>query len=213
MRLHSNTLQELELPKYFPADFFMFFITEFKQLKTLSNLGEDAIPQDSSFYQQLAVNTSVTNLKVKSMTWHCDHSLSNSLTKLPNIERIQLLDFNRHLTAGLHSQSLESLTIINVYYLIDWEAFSHNNPRIKELSIGYVEMEESLDMQAITLNLKELRKDSNLSCDEKFFVMIRQNCPDLKSLKLNKKSLKVDISTVLDIPGLIFRDYPSRYHY
>lgn len=199
VKLHKGTLEELELVRRFPNIFFKFIFTEFKQLKSLS-LSSGSIPQDPSFYEQLPVNTNVIILK---LFWEVDEGLLKKLlSRFPNIEKLTVFRCFRSALESLHIEALGGS--------INWGAFTKNNPGIKELSIGRG-ISTKFGLNTITKNLKQLRKltvkDSNLSCDEKFFDTIRKNCHEMKSLELNTKSLKVDNASVADIPGLRFRDY------
>lgn len=206
-----------------------------KSLKISISTHYHTFPQESSFYEQFSLNTSVTSLNIRNLHWNAnDLALKDFLNRFPNIEELTYDWFRRSIVAyiaetmtklkevtvglfnspefdGLKFHALESLHIEALGGSINWATFTKDNPGIKELSFGRLYWPEYLDLQAITKNLKELRKltieSSDLNCDEKFFEMIRKNCHELKFLNLNANSLKVDIASVADIPGLRFQDY------
>lgn len=234
MRMHTNTLEELVLHRHFPAFFFEFVFNEFKQLRALS-LMEHVMPRDSSFYHRLEANTSVISLKLGNPYWDENKCAFKSLIDhLPNIVKMELVEwcqrsiithiaqyleklkeitiksFNGRIFERLNFHALECLHIDVLSGPVNWTIFTRNNPTIKNLSIKLIDKRNYLDIQAVTQNLKLHKltiEDGEFCCDENFFDVIRRNCKDLKCLELNAKGLKVDISSVADISGLIFHDY------
>lgn len=234
MRMHTNTLEELVLHRHFPTFFFEFVFTEFKQLRVLS-LMEHVMPRDSSFYRRLEANTSVTSLKLSNPYWDDNKSAFKSLVDhLPNIEKMELVEwcqrsivthiaqnleklkeitiksFNGRIFERLNFRALECLRIEVLSGPVNWTTFTRNNPTIKDLSIKLIDKQNFLDIQAVTQHLKLHKltiEDGEFCCDKIFFDIIRKNCKELKCLELNAKGLKVDISSVADISGLIFHDY------
>lgn len=130
-----------------------------------------------------------------------------------NMKQLKVLDLDRlepNTFHGVRFAALKSLRIRQLDCRVNWVALAMINPAIRNVWIGNAKEEINLGVYALLRNFKlhKLTIESyNLNCNETFFEGIRKNCPDLHLLHLNERSLRVNISTVTDIPGLQFRQF------
>lgn len=117
--------------------------------------------------------------------------------KFPHLETLHI---------GRIHHPIDWLDVFDVFNnVIDWIAFTSNNPNITELHIKSVNP-TMFNIKAITKNLKlrELRIGTKICADKKFFHAIRENCNHLEMLCIPRDSLKVKVSKITDIRALHF---------
>lgn len=123
MKLHAESLEELEMGWHF-REFFDLIFTDCKQLKTLSllNTSPHQIPQLKSVYERLPVNKSVTRLNIiGSINWGNDVFPWNELVNLlPSIENVLIIGYCNNALLQHIVQSCKKIKIITV-------AFYHGN--------------------------------------------------------------------------------------
>lgn len=234
MKLHKDSLTELELGGNFPSFFYEFVFANLKKVKALGFISAHILG-DTSFYNRLETMRNVTQLHLifQNVTNEKAAAFKTLLERLPNVESITpSLDFcSDVLTLQQYADILRKLKILPVNNIPDelreirfqalnsislknfsgdnLDTFIRHNRGITEITIS--EVNEPFDIAAVSeqLNLRELTIECEINCDENFFDVIRRNCSQLKLLRLNKKSLKADISSVVDIPTLWFGDFPD----
>lgn len=234
MKLHEVSLTELELGGYFPSFFYEFVFANLKKVKALGFISAHIL-KDTGFYNSLETMRNVTQLHLifPNVTNEKAAAFKTLLERLPNVESITpSLDFcSDVLTLQQYADTLRKLKTLPVNDIpnelreVRFQAlnsislknfsgenldnFIRHNRGITKISISEVKEPFNIAAVAENLNLRELTIECEINCDENFFDVIRRNCSQLKLLRLNKKSLKVDISSVVDIPGLWFCDFPD----
>lgn len=224
MKIHSKTIEELDLGRQFPDFVYEFVFAKLKNLKTL-RLRVNEIPWEADFYDRLEENKSVTKL-----TLHNGKVSSEFFKRLPNIENLNLLHtsgpelqvISTHLPKlkelsinsfneieTLQFPALVSLNIQNFFNPADWKTFTQLNSGITSLAIESNTFLDYTDLDNITQNLKKLRTlsiECEIDGDKKFFDVIRKNCKELKTVDINKENLEIRIDQVADIRGLRLRE-------
>lgn len=234
MKQQEGTLEELELCSTLPNNFYES-ILKLRNLKTLL-LPVDRIPQVPVGWMRSSGSVTKLRLNILVRVGSALAARA-FVRYLPNIKTLQLeapfdsllvkyvADNMKHLATldlgeadgntfcEARFSTLKTLRIRKLEGPVDWGVFAQHNLGITELWIGEVGDPSYLDVANIAAITRNFRisnftiESSYLVCNSDFFAIIRQNCPGLKSLDVNERSLKVDISTVADIPGLRFRQY------
>lgn len=193
VKLHKETLEELNSNRIVSGDFTDMIFRDFRQLKTLG-LTKRSILQRPNFYERLAVNTSIITLKLNNdCSQICDDTndiykgfLKGFVDHLPNIQNLSLIGkwekfeveifaenlrnlkaievthFDEATVNGVKFHSLQTLRIKSLIDPVNWDAFTKDNPEIKDLSINLISLADAAgfyhrDLPAITENLA-LRK-------------------------------------------------------
>lgn len=228
MKIHSGTLEELELGREFSESIYEFVFAKMKKLKSLRLMAE-TLPTNQDFYNRLEENSNVTSLTFTD-TGVVFSPLSMFFQRLPNLENLELKDYrqketlksiatdlkqltclaisNFDLIQDLQFQSLKTLIVQPFYRQVDWDGFTKANPDISELKIQSESYITNQNIEKITKNLTKLQHltiECKIDGNVKFFDVIRKNCSGLKTLNMNQYSLRVNISQIANIRGLCFR--------
>lgn len=232
MKWHAKSLEGLYLGRGFPHYFFEFVFGHFKKLTTLS-LMQSSVYCDPGFGErleelngvidlQITVDRETYNLTFDGMKMLVQHlpnvqklsirgATNNSIIKqiaenMKKLNNLAVTQFNGKSFYGVKFQALQSLRILNVTDLVEGNTLTKANAGIVDLSILRVYRHE-LDVKTITQNLKLCKLvigDGKISCDGKFFEVIRKVHPELGILDCHADAKQVDIVNLADIHGLRF---------
>lgn len=215
MLLHAGTLEVLELSSYMPDEVFELMFSKFKKLRSLS-VSLSAIPDELNYNDQLENNESVTTLVLHGEDFN-QETVEDFFQHLPNVENLIVNDAQTEILelAAKHFIGIKHLKIDGFY-----EPRQHF-PDLRTLHVtafgdslfGYmINPLETIDNSTRNTNLQELTIGFPVNGDEKFFEVIRRNCPKLKMLSIHKDSLRIDSSEAAGIKALrLHDDKPPRF--
>lgn len=138
------------------------------------------------------------NVEGLTLLEYCDNktllAMAHSLNKLKSLVT---LCFNEDIIHGVQLPNLISLSIQQLDYKVDWNEFTKAHSRLTELTVEQVFDAAFLnvdDIRNITTNvqLQTLRLGLDVAADDRFFEILRKNCPNLKTLDLHKSSVSND---------------------
>lgn len=237
LELQSKSIEILEMKWGCPDDIFELVFAKFKKLKTL-NFCFGFSMKGLSFYDRLAVNTSVTTLTI------CDSSKSSIkhiFKLLPNIENLVLLGITKLATLEAVAKNLKKLKTLRiggyranlfinqVNFLsletlfigsVDCNFDSMQNlmaPGLKHLFISKVRgsSNEFLNIEKLLrkFKLESLTIKAAIYANKDFFEVIRQYGSSLTSLSLNKRSVVSDGTNRIQMSELTDKDIRGlRFH-
>lgn len=226
LKLHAETLKELEFGYEIPSSIYEFVFTKMANLTTLW-LRVSEMPDDEYVYERLTKNLSITTVVlcgVNNSTENVLRLLPNFFEKLPNIHNLTFesgcgdifLGIAHHLKKlqsfttdslwgecfdGVQFPNLKTLSIRSFHGRINWNQFTRAQPLLIELTVErlYDKLFHSDDMDSITWNvgLLILRLGRGFEASKRFFKFIHENCLDLKTLELHNTCLPEELKNNL----------------
>lgn len=215
MKLHSKTIEELDLGRTFPDFFYEFVFAKFKNLKKL-RLMVSELPTEADFFDRLEENKSVTSLSMVESSSENWTAVSKELFKhVPNVENLSLTNYCENETLefiasnlkqlknltlisfngneNIQFPALTSLKILESQNVINWNTLTTANSGIIELILDQYYLYKEDHFESITCNLKQLRSltiGSGVRLEQNFFDLIHKNCSQMKSLRILRESVE-----------------------
>lgn len=146
------------------------------------------------FFEYLPNVTSLTLLE------YCDYITLGVLAKcLIKLRTLATASFNEDGFHGVQFPNLTSLHVQKLDDIVDWNEFTKCCPRLTELTVEQILSPSFLtndDIETITTNvsLQTLRLGENFEASERFFRIVRENCPDLKIFDLQTSSSSSELT-------------------
>lgn len=236
MKLHSNTIEELDLGRTFPDFFYEFVFAKFKNLKKL-RLMVSELPTETDFFDRLEENKSVTSLSMVESSSENWSSVSKELFKhVPNVEKLSFTNYCENETLefiannlkqlknltlnsfngneNIQFPALTSLKILESQSVINWNTLTTANSGITELILDNYYLYKEEHFESITCNLKQLRSlkiGSEVHLEQNFFDLIHKNCSQMKSLRIFRQSVEKEEdyygNVEIDDPNYNFPDF------
>ena len=227
LQIHAKTIHELEIGHVFPDFIFEYIFSKFTKLHVLI-IAEEGFTNNVNLFNRLESNASITKLIIRFKARIPEKYFTVLLNLLPNLETLisdscQFIDMmngkqnfplvrNVKLCGLLNAAKLvkifPNVEKVHLVYLSnnDISVYCGANSKIKELSFKEALYFGSANGDFIGNDeLQVLRFGKNMILNQEFFNRIRQNCRNLKTVKVLKSSLdNVGYSEVADISSLRF---------
>lgn len=169
LKLHETTLKQLKVEGSLSPQIYKFIVANFKSIDELEiNVGE--LPQESSFYDHLKPNRSLSILKLNGTVTKSNlNGFKGIASHYPNVERVSIADTDCHVAndafhiLSVRLRQLNHLSVLNLHEtfaadavfpslkhfsirilnnVAQWKSFITKNASVESLNVGWVKRDQ-----------------------------------------------------------------------